>query len=110
MLLDHADDVLDAEGIRSDLDDSLHVHKVVALDDDGAGRLLALDDKGHRVPIHPGRENLADEGLVLATLVLEADRVVDVRALQFDQHLLVYVRALREETLREQIVAQIVRD
>ena len=61
---------------------------------DGAGRLLALDDKQRPPRTNPGPavasvEDLADEGLVLATLVVEVDGVVDVRVPQFDQHLLV---------------------
>eukprot|EP00966_Prymnesium_polylepis_P263242 6080319-Prymnesium_polylepis.1 len=102
-------DRLEPLGIRPDIHDPLHVHKVVLLDDDRAGRLLAFNDKSHCVPIQAGRKDLTDKRLVVAALVLEADRVVDIRAIQFDQHLLVDFGLLQEESRRQQVVAQIVR-
>ena len=61
----------------------------MTVDDDGAFRLLAVNDKGHRVPVEPGSNDLTDECFVLAPLVLKGDGVVDVCIPQPDQDLLV---------------------
>ena len=53
-----ANDVLDAKRIVPNPYDALYVHKVVSLDDNGAFRLLALNDnKGHRVLVETSRDD-----------------------------------------------------